>query len=180
MGLNTWWTLAAQCGASRAREESSCFSVRLKKNESVDRSVHSKSLATVWETNYSGEGMTTWEHLIEVGLRLMQEKGYQATGLKEILDEAGVPKGSFYHHFSSKEGFAQEVLKRYALGEVARCKRVLSTSAGSPLTRLRRYFRELVKVFGPAGTINGCLVGRMSLDSAAESVLLRAQLSQAF
>ena len=55
----------------------------------------------------------TREHLIDVGLRLVQEKVYQASGLLEILKEAGVPKGSFYHHFPSKESFAEEVIQRY-------------------------------------------------------------------
>ena len=122
----------------------------------------------------------TREHLIDVGLRLVQEKGYHASGLLEILKEAGVPKGSFYHHFPSKESFAKEVIQRYVTREDARFERILGQSTGTPLSRLRRYFKELAKVFGPSGSINGCLIGRMSLDPAAESSVLRASLSQAF
>lgn len=124
--------------------------------------------------------MSTREHFIDVGLKLMQEKGYEATGLLEILAEAGLPKGSFYHHFGSKEEFGREVIARYAGREAERCERTLSESKGTPLARLRRYFKELNLVFGPGGSINGCMVGRLSLDGAAQSDLLRSQLVLAF
>jgi TetR/AcrR family transcriptional regulator, transcriptional repressor for nem operon len=66
------------------------------------------------------ETKSTREQLIDAGLRLIHQNGYIATGLKEILDAAGVPKGSFYHHFSSKEEFAKAVLEKYAAREVNR------------------------------------------------------------
>lgn len=44
---------------------------------------------------------STREHLLHVGVRLMHQNGYNATGLSDILQAADVPKGSFYHHFSS-------------------------------------------------------------------------------
>jgi len=65
---------------------------------------------------------TTREHLIEVGLERIRRIGYAATGVKEILDLAGVPKGSFYHYFPSKEAFVQEVLQRYSARETQRWK----------------------------------------------------------
>ena len=60
-------------------------------------------------------------HLIEVGLERMRKYGYGATGLQEILHQAGVPKGSFYHHFSSKEEFAAAVLERYGALNAEHC-----------------------------------------------------------
>ena len=53
---------------------------------------------------------STRDHLLQVGLRQIHAMGYSATGVNEILEEAKVPKGSFYHHFASKEDFAKEVL----------------------------------------------------------------------
>lgn len=124
--------------------------------------------------------MSTRENFIDAGLKLMQQKGYEATGLQEILAEAGLPKGSFYHHFGSKQEFGKEVITRYAAQEAARCQRALWAAKGTPLARLRRYFKELSHVFGPGGTINGCMVGRLSLDGATQSDLLRSQLVLAF
>ena len=48
----------------------------------------------------------TRQELLELGVRLLSENGYNGTGLKQILDEAGVPKGSFYNYFPSKEAYA--------------------------------------------------------------------------
>jgi len=53
------------------------------------------------------------DHLIDVGVGLMHQNGYNATGLTDILKAADVPKGSFYHHFGSKEDFAAAALERY-------------------------------------------------------------------
>ena len=55
---------------------------------------------------------STRDRLIDVGLELMHQNGYNATGLTEILNAADVPKGSFYHHFGSKEDFAAAALER--------------------------------------------------------------------
>jgi AcrR family transcriptional regulator len=46
----------------------------------------------------------------------MRRHGYGATGLQEILHAAGVPKGSFYHHFHSKEEFTVALIERYVAG----------------------------------------------------------------
>ena len=124
--------------------------------------------------------MTTREHFIDAGLKLMQQRGYEATGLQQILTEADLPKGSFYHHFANKEEFGKEVIARYAAQESARCVRALFESKGTPIARLRRYFKELSAVFGPGGVINGCLVGRFSLDGATQSESLRSHLVLAF
>jgi TetR/AcrR family transcriptional repressor of nem operon len=40
-------------------------------------------------------------------------KGYAAVGLNEILAAAGVPKGSFYHYFESKDAFGEALLESY-------------------------------------------------------------------
>src|ERR1700760_1560291 len=92
---------------------------------------------------------STREHLLEVGLERLRSTGYTATGVKEILDLAAVPKGSFYHYFSSKEAFVSEVLDRYATSESLRWQRIFGDQTKSPLTRLRQYFDELIAVYGP-------------------------------
>jgi TetR/AcrR family transcriptional regulator, transcriptional repressor for nem operon len=124
--------------------------------------------------------MNTRERLIDVGLRHIHANGYVATGVKEILDLAGVPKGSFYHYFPSKEAFAHEVLERYAAQEMERGERILGDNALPPIQRLRKYFDELVAVFGQTGPISGCLMGNLSLEVAAHSPKLQSLLNMAF
>jgi len=122
----------------------------------------------------------TRDHLLQVGLRRIRTMGYASTGVKEILDEADVPKGSFYHHFASKEDFAKEVLELYVRGEEERAEKVLRDGKGSPLKRLRRYFEELIDVYGPTATISGCMMGNLSLKMADHSDSIQSLLHESF
>jgi TetR/AcrR family transcriptional repressor of nem operon len=123
---------------------------------------------------------STREHLINVGVKLMHEHGYNATGLTEILKAADVPKGSFYHHFGSKEDFAAAALERYVTREAEHGAAVLSDTKVTPVKRLKRYFTDLMKMYGQRGAIPGCMMGKFSLEIAAESPELRRQISESF
>jgi TetR/AcrR family transcriptional regulator, transcriptional repressor for nem operon len=124
---------------------------------------------------------TTREHLIEVGLQLIHTAGYSATGINQILEKANVPKGSFYHHFTTKDEFVLEVIRRYAAGEQERWERLLDDSSLSPLKKLRRYFKDLIATYGRrGGPIAGCLLGNLSLEVAGQNPEIRDLLRQAF
>src|ERR1700761_1787116 len=123
---------------------------------------------------------STRDHLIGVGLELMRKHGYGATGLQEILDAAGVPKGSFYHHFGSKEEFTAAVLERYVALEGEHCRAVLANTRQAPLRRLRRYFEDLIRTAGQSAPIQGCLIGALSLEVAGSSAMLQGHLSSSF
>ncbi len=123
---------------------------------------------------------STRNHLIDIGLELMRKHGYGATGLQEILQAAGAPKGSFYHHFRSKEEFAAAVLERYFTLAAKHGQGVLNNTRHAPLKRLRRYFEELVQMAGQSAPIPGCLLGTLSLEVAEASPLLQSRLSFSF
>jgi TetR/AcrR family transcriptional repressor of nem operon len=123
---------------------------------------------------------STRDHLIDVGVGLMHRNGYNATGLSDILKAADVPKGSFYHHFGSKEDFAAAALERYGMREREHAAAVLSDMTTPPLKRLRTYFGDLVKMYGQKGAIPGCMMGRFSLEIAGESPRLRKRISASF
>jgi len=123
---------------------------------------------------------STRDRLIEAGLHLMRKHGYGATGLQEILDLASVPKGSFYHHFGSKETFAAAVIERYNSLSDERSQRILGSARQAPLKRLRRYFEDLIQIAGQAAPISGCLIGGLSLEVASSSSLLQSHLSLSF
>jgi TetR/AcrR family transcriptional repressor of nem operon len=122
---------------------------------------------------------STRDHLIDVGLKLMHQHGYNATGLTEVLNAAEVPKGSFYHHFGSKEDFVAAALARFIAREAEHSAVVLNGS-GPPLKRLKRYFLELIKIYGQHGPIPGCMMGRFSLEITTDNAELRKQISTAF
>lgn len=124
---------------------------------------------------------STREHLIDVGLELLRSSGYSATGINQILEVASIPKGSFYHHFSTKDEFVMEVIRRYAAGEMDRLEHNLGGSTLSPLKKLRRYFRDLIATYGRhGGPISGCLFGNLSLEVGGQSAEIRGLLRQAF
>ena len=123
---------------------------------------------------------STRDLLIETGLKLMHQHGYNATGLAEILNAADVPKGSFYHHFGSKEDFAAATLQAYTAREAEHSAAVLGGSKAPPLKRLKRYFTDLKKTYGQEGEIPGCMMGRFSLEIATVNPQLRRQISDSF
>jgi TetR/AcrR family transcriptional repressor of nem operon len=123
---------------------------------------------------------STREHLIDVGVGLMHRNGYNATGLTDILKAADVPKGSFYHHFGSKEDFAAAALERYGMREKEHAAAILNDTTTPPLKRLQRYFSDLMKIYGQKGAIPGCMMGRFSLEIAEESPQLRKRISASF
>jgi TetR/AcrR family transcriptional regulator, transcriptional repressor for nem operon len=122
----------------------------------------------------------TRDQLLQAGLRRIHSQGYASTGVTEILNEAGVPKGSFYHYFPSKELFAEEVLKLYVQGENERTEKILRDGKAPPLKRLRKYFEELIAVFGPGAAVSGCMIGNLSLEMADHSDSIQSLLRGSF
>jgi len=84
----------------------------------------------------------TRQHILDTGLGIFAGKGFASVGLNELLKAAGVPKGSFYHYFKSKEDFGVALLARY----FATYREQLDTLFGTPgldgRTQLLRYFGQ--------------------------------------
>jgi TetR/AcrR family transcriptional regulator, transcriptional repressor for nem operon len=119
---------------------------------------------------------TTKATLIDVGTRLILEQGYHQTGIQDVLQAAGVPKGSFYYYFPSKEAFGQAVIAQFAAAYLARLEQHLGDTTARPLTRLRRHDEELLARFERRGCRGGCLIGNLSQELADQHPRLRAQL----
>jgi TetR/AcrR family transcriptional repressor of nem operon len=79
----------------------------------------------------------TRSELLKAGMELIGSQGYNATGIEAVLKLAGVPKGSFYHYFGSKEDFGLAVIEEFAGRFLARLDVFLSNEAITPLNRLR-------------------------------------------
>jgi TetR/AcrR family transcriptional repressor of nem operon len=115
-----------------------------------------------------------------VGVSLVHELGYTATGVKDIVDAANVPKGSFYNHFDSKEAFGAGVADRYFDDGLPDLRALLTDETVSPLERLRRYFDERIRGYRAAGFAQGCLLGNMSLEISDHSTAIRDRLAAHF
>src|ERR1700738_3884506 len=105
---------------------------------------------------------TTKVILLEAGKRTFLEKGYNNSGIEAILQATGVPKGSFYHYFTSKEDFGLQVLDRFAERCDAEIERSLADPTLGPLERLRHHFETTCARLESQGCRNGCLIGNLS------------------
>lgn len=118
------------------------------------------------------------ERLLTAALETLHESGFNATGVQDITDAAGVPKGSFYNHFASKEALGVEVVDRYLTKGEERRKALVQGKA-APLVRLKAYFKSLNQL-GPAnGFSRGCLLGNFSAELASQSGDIRVALDSA-
>jgi TetR/AcrR family transcriptional repressor of nem operon len=110
--------------------------------------------------------------VLNAGSKLFIERGFSACSVQDITDTAGVPKGSFYNHFKSKEALAAEVLTEYAKGSTDRS--ILSNGKLPPLTRLKKHFAALNEHFSQCH--DGCLVGRFMAEVSEDTPQIRNEL----
>jgi TetR/AcrR family transcriptional repressor of nem operon len=101
------------------------------------------------------------DRLLDQGVTLLLEKGYHATGLKEILDTVQIPKGSFYNYFDSKEAFAAEAIKHYIEPFIIRLSGYLADPDTDGLGALRTYYMSLIADVELSGFKGGCLLGNL-------------------
>lgn len=88
-------------------------------------------------------GKTATPHqLLIAGRELFSRHGYNATGIQQITDLAGVPKGSFYNHFDCKETFAVAIIDQYAAELRQFLCRILGSSPEQPLAAISHLFAK--------------------------------------
>ena len=104
--------------------------------------------------------------LLDHGVQLMLERGYHNTGIHDLLAAAGVPKGSFYHHFKNKEDFGLQVISQYADDGYAEINRVLGDKGQPPLVRLQRLFEGFRADYERRFCRDGCLLGNLGQEMA--------------
>lgn len=119
--------------------------------------------------------------ILDAGLRLLQERGYHAVGIQEIAQEAGIPKGSFYNYFPSKEEFGAAVIRYYAEGSLGKWQAELA-AAEKKLTAeeaLYQVFLDLTEKYRCAEVKKGCLLGTLAAEISEVSEECRLALQEA-
>ena len=122
----------------------------------------------------------TRELLLRAGLEVLTEKGFSATGIEEILGRVGVPKGSFYHYFGSKEAFGLDLIERYGVFFARKLDRHLSNPSLAPLDRLRAFVADAVDGMSRYQFRRGCLIGNLGQEMGALPESFRARLKATF
>ena len=116
------------------------------------------------------------EEIIRKGAELIHAQGFNATGLQQILQAAGIPKGSFYFYFKSKEAFGLEIINYFNAIISAIFTRYLSDKKTLPLKRLEKLFEYFEAAFQKSSYSLGCPIGNLSLELADTNERLRVHL----
>ena len=116
--------------------------------------------------------------LITVGQELFITSSFNNVGLNDILKHAGIPKGSFYHYFESKEDFALQVVEQYHKGNRAALEALLLDESLTAYQQLKTFFQNNVDHFGDVGYCQGCLMGNLSQEIADVNENMRIKISE--
>jgi len=116
------------------------------------------------------------ERLLSAGLELFLRQGFNATGIQQITEHAGVPKGSFYNHFESKEAFGAAIVDRYAEFSRRSWQRMMQSAPAEPLAAIRHVFDQMLAHHGRSGPSAGCLIGNFAAEVALASDMCRQRL----
>ena len=121
----------------------------------------------------------TKTHLLETGYQLIAKKGFTGVGIKQILDTAGVPKGSFYHYFASKEAFGEAIISNYFINYRTRLDAIVSRNY-SAQQNLYDYFQNWYDTQQNGCEHGKCLVVKLSAEVADMSEPMRIVLNAGY
>jgi TetR/AcrR family transcriptional regulator, transcriptional repressor for nem operon len=121
----------------------------------------------------------TKQRLLEAGLSMLLEHGYNDLGIQTILAATGIPKGSFYHHFTDKEDFALQVVDEYMLHVHEGLSACLDDQSRAPLDRVRHFFELTQQKYRQEGYL-GCLLGGLGQELSGVSDVFRRKIERCF
>lgn len=121
----------------------------------------------------------TKQRLLEAGLRMLLEHGYNDLGIQALLAATDTPKGSFYHHFRDKEDFALQVVDAYMAQVHAGLDACLHDQSRPPLARVRRFFELTEQKYREEGYM-GCLLGGLGQELSGVSEMFRRRIEGCF
>lgn len=108
----------------------------------------------------------TRERLLRAGIAAVLERGWAASGVDAVLRSAGVPKGSFYHYFPSKDEFGYAVIDAYQAYFLRRLARCFGDPAARFETQLQAFLDESLEGMARHGWRRGCLIGALGQELA--------------
>jgi TetR/AcrR family transcriptional repressor of nem operon len=120
------------------------------------------------------------EQILTKGLQVVHERGFAGASVRDIVQAAGVPQGSFTNHFASKEAFGLEVIDRYFAAGQAMMQETLLNDSEPPLARLRAYMDAGMNALNRDSMRNGCLFGNFAAEVCEHSEAMRLRLLEVF
>lgn len=120
----------------------------------------------------------TREHLLATGEQLCLQRGFTGMGLSELLKTAGVPKGSFYHYFRSKEAFGVAMLERHYAHYHERLRQHFDRADRTCREKILDWYQETLRQYCHQGIISGCLTVKLSAEVCDLSEDMRSALNK--
>ncbi len=117
--------------------------------------------------------------IIEAGASIIHTKGFNHTGIQEILQAAEVPKGSFYFYFKNKEDFGLQVIDYFIDHFETKVATILTETSMSPIMRLETLFNNFENFFSSQRCTLGCPVGNLSQEMGDLNETFREKLNEA-
>ena len=120
------------------------------------------------------------QDILNVGYDVFRRNGYHNVGINQILKEAGIPKGSFYNFFESKEDFAYQVLELYGETHSNRMQNFFDKSQLSPIETLKSFYAMMIDMNEKDEYAGGCLVNNMSIEIGRNNDKIASKANQCF
>ena len=121
----------------------------------------------------------TKQRLLDAGLAMLLEHGYNDLGIQAVLAATATPRGSFYHHFKDKEDFALQVLDQYMRAVHAGLEACLGAEGRPPLERVRGFFEMTQESYREQGYM-GCLIGGLGQELSGVNEVFRSKIEACF
>jgi TetR/AcrR family transcriptional repressor of nem operon len=119
----------------------------------------------------------TKRRLLEAGLQMLLKQGYSGLGVQDVLDQTAIPKGSFYHHFDSKQDMALQAVELYTNIGHELLDRCLEPDGRTALERLRSFFEQLAEFYRTQGYL-GCLLGALGQELSGVNEVFRRKIEE--
>ena len=120
------------------------------------------------------------QSICAVGETLFALHGYSAVGIKMILDEVGIPKGSFYHYFASKEAFAASVAEYYFQQRIQPISIEPTANFKINLSTVLTGYHQLIDELFSGDQPRGCLMGNLMVEVNEHTPLLHQTLNHLY
>ncbi len=111
--------------------------------------------------------------MLDAAQTLILEKGFSATRIDEVCASAGVTKGSFYHHFESKDALAEELIDHYFDGIASVFADGDWVDVQPASARAFAFVDHAIVGIKGGLLVNGCLLGSFALDLSQTHPVLR-------
>ena len=123
---------------------------------------------------------STRDKILTEGLRVVHQRGFGGASVRDIVQAAGVPQGSFTNHFASKEAFGLEVIDLYFANSCQMISQTLRNDSLPPLQRLGAYIDTVKSRMQRDSMRNGCLLGNFTAEANDHSEVIRHRLVKIF